>query len=112
MPKNSYTHKESEGEMGTKPPSQEDLWPNMASPVESLPSPRSALAAAALNEARIVIARSRYASRAPRSVQALWYAQMQSNLHSWWIGGGLSRDAAANAADENGLALDSDCAVD
>jgi hypothetical protein len=112
MPKNSYTHKESEGEMGTKPPNQEDLRPDMSSPVESLPEPRSALAAAALNEARIVIARSRHASRAPRSVQALWYAQMQSNLHAWWIGGGFSRDDTASAANENGMALDSDCAVD
>jgi hypothetical protein len=112
MVKNSYTHKESEGEMGTKPPNQEDLWPTTASPVESLAAPRSSLAAAALNEARIVIARSRHASRAPRSVQALWYAQMQCNLHAWWISGGFGRDEKANAADENGLALDSDCAVD
>ena len=98
--------------MGTKPPSQKDLWPSTASPVESLPAPRSALAATALNEALIVIARSRHASRAPRSAQALWYAQMQNNLHAWWISGGFSRDEKAGAAEEDGLALDSDCAVD
>jgi hypothetical protein len=104
-------HKESEGEMDIKPPSQDDLWPCTATPMETLPFARSALAEAALQEARMLIARSMLASRAPRTVQARWYAQMQSNLHAWWVGGGFSSGDPA-AAGKSGQALDSGCAVD
>ena len=98
--------------MGIKPPSQEDLWPEMASPVDSLPPARSPLAKAALQEALKIIERSMLASRVPSTAQARWYAQMQSNLHAWRMGGGFSRGEPSGAADETGLALDSDCAVD
>ncbi len=97
--------------MGTKPPGQDDFWPRMAAPMETLPFARSALADAALQEANLLIARSMLASRTPRTVQARWYAQMQSNLHAWWIGGGFA-GADPAAAGKAGQALDSGCAID
>jgi hypothetical protein len=102
--------------MDTKPPIQDGRWPGINGTLESLPAgmhppARSALAEAALQEAHMLIGRSILASRGQRTVQARWYAQMQSNLHAWWTGGGFS-SADPAAAGKTGQPLDSGCAVD
>lgn len=75
------------------------------------------LAGAALAAARLVIAQTQFASSLPPSVQARWYAQVQTHLQAWRNAGGFSADQQTGSASKAGdcgagTPVVSGCAVD